>query len=78
MKNPPAFPNQLYPRGDELTDGMTLLDYFAGQALIDIRIRTHIARAEGRAVFEESPKDKATEAYLQAQAMMEEREKLTK
>jgi hypothetical protein len=76
----PAFPIAVStgdPRdGVYSRDGMSLRDYFAGQALIDIRIRTHIAKASGHIVSDCSPKDMATEAYIIADEMMKARNKI--
>ena len=62
----PAFPTPDCSEwdGELRTTGMTLRDYFAGQALISV-----IARNSNRA-----PKEWATDAYLTADAMLRERE----
>lgn len=69
MKNPPAFPSteeQWYDvvrTGETYHPGMTLRDYFAGQAIIGICVNS------GVKYF------KAETAYKIADAMLEEREK---
>jgi len=64
MKNPQAFPfESKFPRSiqDDCYEGMTLLDYFAGQAIASFTTGSPDARAEN--------------AYIIARAMLEEREK---
>ena len=69
MKNPYAFPLAIDFGNDDkhIYDGMTLLDYFAGQALAGI------ARGLG-----DSPNYDlvAERAYAQADSMLKEREKM--
>ena len=68
MKNPAAFPRPIGNNGvneySEGQPGMTLRDYFAGQAMIGF--------ASG---YELSYENIAYMAYKQADAMLEEREK---
>ena len=59
--------------GFHASPGMSLRDYFAGQAIIDVRIRNHIAKAFGHIAEEHSPADAAKEAYAIADAMLKER-----
>ena len=71
MDNPRAFPGQ--PRDshdvpcDEYNPGMTLRDYFAGQALAGLVYH--------QADFELTPANWAHDAYQLADAMLAEREK---
>ena len=63
--NPPAFPRDHRHMGH---DGMTLLDWFAGQALVG-----GMANADPQNFA--TPKQCATMAYQIADAMLAEREK---
>ena len=73
MKNPPAFPQALQTvMTDEERHGMTLLDYFAGRALIGL---FNDKCAEEVVIRENGEKLFAKQAYVVAQAMLEEREK---
>lgn len=63
MDNPPAFPNKGY--NSEIYNGMTLLDYFAGQALI----------AFGENLHDVNDENAAKQCYNIAEAMLKEREK---
>lgn len=68
--NPPAFPH-LVPHNPDFAysaTGMTLRDYFAGQAMHGLIARS----GPGRLPFDE---DIAKQAYRIAQAMLAEREK---
>ena len=70
MKNPPAFPRARGESRDGVAEeqkGMTLLDYFAGQAMQGI-MTDEVCRSSGRTQI-------ARDSYLIAQAMLEEREK---
>lgn len=62
MNNPQAFPQSFESLKPDV-EGMTLLDYFAGQALNN----------EWRKGY--YPKDYAKDAYELAEAMLKEREK---
>jgi hypothetical protein len=69
MKNEPAFPSGLVPEEHwqrPVTNGMTLRDYFAGQALVGV-----LAPARGDWYFDEV----AETCFAQADAMLAEREK---
>ncbi len=73
MKNPQAFP-MAHPLG--CTEGMTLLDYFAGQALIG-----YISNLQNFTWDQESVGKKMSEivsknSYEYATAMLAEREKI--
>jgi hypothetical protein len=76
--NGSAFPvRSRWDSGNEAFDledpGMTLLDYFAGQALQGILAKVYKTKDyDGPFIF----KDIANEAYICANAMLEEREKL--
>lgn len=82
MKNPPAFPmpSGPEPRINDAThynEGMSLLDYFAGQALV----ASCILRANGGVINGKPAGSPMTDAdlanfsYLFAEAMLAEREK---
>lgn len=64
-ENPQAFPHGNPTHGGDI--GMTLRDYFAGQALAGL---SGLARIEGM-----SPEDLASMAYADADAMLKERSK---
>jgi hypothetical protein len=59
----PAFPMAVPENWDSIQDGMTLRDYFAGQALIALLSRSDFLRS----------KIIAENAYAYADAMLEER-----
>ena len=63
-ENPAAFPNPMIPEWQEGSTGMTLRDYFAGQALAGIMANPHIGDDGG-------PKY----AYYLADAMLAQRHK---
>ena len=62
-KGPLAFPNAVPDTFYDFNDGMTLRDYFAGQALIALLSRSDFLRS----------KIIAENAYAYADAMLEER-----
>ena len=64
--NPPAFPVAVPHNWSMYQDGMTLRDYFAGQALVGII--THPYGSAGQWT------DAAEQAYAAADAMLEARE----
>lgn len=78
-KNPQAFPNNQDDHlGNPVYDGMTLLDYFTGQALVGIK-SNHIlceicADIEGKTIQEAV----AIMAYKDAEAMLKERKRRNK
>jgi len=59
----PAFPMAVPENWDSIQDGMTLRDYFAGQALVALLSRSDFLRS----------KIIAENAYAYADAMLEER-----
>jgi len=59
----PAFPMAVPENWDSIQDGMTLRDYFAGQALVGLLSRSDFLRS----------KIIAENAYAYADAMLEER-----
>jgi len=63
--NPPAFPRPGFEQPAGMQDGMTLRDWFAGQALAGL-----LAHASG-----EDPHKAPEMAYRLADAMLAEREK---
>jgi len=63
MTNIQAFPMAVPENWDSIQDGMTLRDYFAGQALVGLLSRSDFLRA----------KIIAENAYAYADAMLEER-----
>lgn len=63
MTDTPAFPMAVPENWDSIQDGMTLRDYFAGQALVGLLSRSDFLRA----------KIIAENAYAYADAMLEER-----
>lgn len=84
MKNPQAFPSEeilsTSERGLELNDlylGMTLLDYFAGQALTSLTTHNMIIsmKEAGDKLEMETDEVIARFAYNLAEAMLKEREK---
>lgn len=64
IKNPPAFP-------DEVSDGMTLLDYFAAKALVGIIENDNYYKKL-------TIDDKVSLSYMFAQVMLKERAKYIK
>ena len=81
MKNPPAFPTPPDPNSGSVHNhpfpGMTLLDYFAGQAM---QALAHVTGDESRSWFGNKIPDNVEDivakmSYKFAQAMLEEREK---
>lgn len=82
--NPQAFPSDTPSGGDVLArhnSGMTLRDYFAGQALAGIMANPHrwadIEKRylKGDLSYDEASKVNATKAYSIADAMLKDREK---
>jgi hypothetical protein len=71
--NPPAFPLAVEPGFQFANDGMTMRDWFAGQALavIDADKASAVAEKLGR----ETPQVIASLAYAIANAMLAERAK---
>jgi hypothetical protein len=63
MTDTPAFPMAVPENWDSIQDGMTLRDYFAGQALVALLSRSDFLRS----------KIIAENAYAYADAMLEER-----
>jgi hypothetical protein len=63
MTDTPAFPMAIPENWDSIQDGMTLRDYFAGQALVALLSRSDFLRS----------KIIAENAYAYADAMLEER-----
>ena len=70
MKNPRAFPSQTTEGEEGFNKGMTLLDYFAGQALQGLIAghQNHVDGSGDNAMY-------AKQAYWFAEAMLEERKK---
>lgn len=77
LKNPPAFPQPMTPlnsRGgfaEPQTPGMTLLDWFAGQALAGLHANSNL-------VTHVKFVDIAQDSYSAAEAMLAERERRLK
>ena len=69
----PAFP---VPTGSGFVEGMTLRDYFAGQALIGYMLDCSAAYSSDQRDEAASIPEYAREAYRIADAMLAEREKL--
>lgn len=66
----PAFPSDWAPQGGQATQGMSLRDWFAGQALLGLRANPGLTdRGADWADF-------AHDAYGQADAMLKERARL--
>lgn len=72
----PAFPRP-YSEDGAAQGGMSLRDWFAGQALTRLSAM-HFKAAEARADPHDATADIAFMCYLQADAMLAEREKETK
>lgn len=78
----PAFPQQLWGWSEDekkmvcegILPGATLRDYFAGQALIGIRMLGMGREIEGKLVMY-SAEESARQSYLDADAMIKERTK---
>ena len=73
----PAFPTDevRFPNGEliaELNDGMSLRDYFAGQALT--AIAADLEKLNGRRINPNSPGNAAIRSYEYADAMLRVRE----
>lgn len=81
-ENPPAFPSAIAvgPAGDVYHgfDGMTLLDYFAGQALVTLGVTNPNLPGDPAKAWPEPEvlaERRAAWAYLQARAMIAQRSK---
>lgn len=69
MKNPVAFPPNAGWRDDKPEDrGMTLRDYFAGQAIMGMQARDMYDSGQ------DTPEKRASLAYIEADAMLKARE----
>lgn len=77
----PAFPTRSNVGANDFISGMTLRDWFAGQALAGIMANPERWRDiqrlydKGKMTYDDASKSNATKAYSIADAMIAEREK---